>query len=377
MRIDFDTPVDRTGTASFKWDKYPHGVLPLWVADMDFVSPPPVVAALCERAAHGVFGYSLVPDSLIEAITAHLLARYGWRIAPEWLVWLPSVVPGLNLACRAFAGPGEAVLTVTPVYPPFLEAPPDQGRRLVTVPAGFADGRWQLPLEAMEAAVTPDTRVLLFCHPHNPLGRVWSKDEVAAVVHFCRRHDLVLCSDEIHCDLILDELVHVPAALASPDDADRIVTLMSPSKTFNLPGLNFAFAIVPDEQLRRRFQRPGEGLLPFPGCFAIDAAEAAYLYGGGWLGELLDYLRGNRDLVEHFVAESLPGVSMAHVEATYLAWLDVRELDHADAAKACLSAGVALSPGSAFGDPGFVRLNFACARSTLQEALRRLQAALG
>jgi cystathionine beta-lyase len=377
MRIDFDMPVDRTGTASFKWDKYPEGVLPLWVADMDFVSPPAVVAALRERASHGVFGYALVPDSLVDAIRAHLAARYSWSIEPEWLVWLPSVVPGLNLACRAFAGPGETVMTVTPVYPPFLEAPPDQGRRLVTVPAAFAGGRWELPLEALEAAVTPDARVLLFCHPHNPLGRVWSKDEVAAVVGFCRRHDLVLCSDEIHCDLILDELAHVPAALASPRDAERIVTLMSPSKTFNLPGLNFAFAIVPDEQLRRRFMQPGEGLLPFPGCFAIDAAEAAYRGGSGWLDELLDYLRGNRDLVESFVAESLPRVTMAHVEATYLAWLDVRRLDHTDVAEVCLKAGVALSPGAAFGDPGFLRLNFACPRSTLQEALRRLQAALG
>ncbi|HEY5386654.1 MAG TPA: PatB family C-S lyase [Thermoleophilia bacterium] len=375
--MDFDQPVERAGTASFKWDKYPHEVLPLWVADMDFVSPPPVVAALRERAAHGVFGYSLVPDSLIEAIRAHLAAHYGWNIEPDWLVWLPSVVPGLSLACRAFAGPGEAVMTITPVYPPFLEAPADQGRRLVTVPATLAGGRWRLPLAAMEAAVTPDTRALLFCHPHNPLGRVWSKDEVAAVADFCRRHDLVLCSDEIHCDLVLDELDHVPAALASPGDADRIVTLMSPSKTFNLPGLNFAFAIISDEDLRRRFRRPGEGLLPFPGCFAIAAAEAAYVGGGDWLAELLDYLRGNRDLVERFVAESLPRVAMTHVEATYLAWLDVRGLAHADAARACLEAGLALSPGAAFGDPGFLRLNFACPRSTLQEALRRLQTALG
>lgn len=377
MRIDFDMPVDRTGTASFKWDKYPDGVLPLWVADMDFVSPPAVVAALRERATHGVFGYALVPDSLVDAIRTHLAERYGWRVEPDWLVWLPSVVPGLNLACRAFARPGEAVMTVTPVYPPFLEAPPDQGRRLVTVPAALAGGRWRLPLEAMEAAVTPDIRVLLFCHPHNPLGRVWSRAEVVAVVDFCRRHDLVLCSDEIHCDLILDELAHVPAALASPGDADRIVTLMSPSKTFNLPGLNFAFAIVADEELRRRFRRPGEGLLPFPGCFAITAAEAAYREGDDWLVELLAYLRGNRDLVERFVAESLPRVTMTHVEATYLAWLDVRGLDLADAAKVCLRAGVALSPGAAFGDPGFLRLNFACPRSTLQKALHRLQAALG
>jgi cysteine-S-conjugate beta-lyase len=375
--VDLDQLTVRTGTASLKWDKYPEGVLPLWVADMDFASPPAVVAALHERAAHGVFGYSLVPDSLVAAIRAHLAARYDWRIEPEWLVWLPSVVPGLNLACRAFAAEGEAVMTVTPVYPPFLEAPAAQGRRLVTVRAAFGGGRWHLPLDEMEAAVTPDTRVLLFCHPHNPLGRVWSEDEVAAVVDFCRRHDLVLCSDEIHCDLMLDDLTHVPAALAAPADADRVVTLMSPSKTFNLPGLNFAFAIVPDEKVRRRFARPGEGLLPFTGCFAITAAEAAYRDGGAWLAELLAYLRANRELVESFVAESLPRVTMTHIEATYLAWLDVRELGHPDPAKACLDAGVALSPGAAFGDPGFLRLNFACPRSTLQEALRRLRAALG
>jgi cysteine-S-conjugate beta-lyase len=187
----------------------------------------------------------------------------------------------------------------------------------------------------------------------------------------------VLCSDEIHCDLILDELAHVPAALAAPDDADRIVTLMSPSKTFNLPGLNFAFAIVPDEELRRRFRRAGEGLLPFPGCFAVAAAEAAYREGDRWLTDLLVYLRDNRDLVESFVAESLPRVTMTHVEATYLAWLDVRGLEQADAAETCLRAGVALSPGAAFGHPGFLRLTFACPRSTLQEALRLLHVALG
>ena len=377
MRIDFDQPVERTGTASYKWDRYPQGVLPLWVADMDFASPPAVVNALLARAEHPVYGYSLVPDSLVQAIRAHLAGRYGWHVEPEWLVWLPSVVPGLNLACRAFAAWGEAVMTVTPVYPPFLKAPPSQGRRLIGVPATLGDGRWQLPLDAMEAALTPDTRVLLFCHPHNPLGRAWSAAEVAAVVSFCRGHGLVLCSDEIHCDLLLDPLEHVPAATVAGATASDIVTLMSPSKTFNLPGLNFAFAIVADPELRQRFQQPGEGLLPFPGCFAVAAAEAAYTEGEGWHAELLAYLRGNRDLVERFVAESLPNVTTTHVEATYLAWLDARRLDLADAAAACERAGVALSAGAAFGGPGFLRLNFACRRSILEEALRRLRIALG
>jgi cystathionine beta-lyase len=192
-------------------------------------------------------------------------------------------------------------------------------------------------------------------------------------VDFCRHHDLVLVSDEIHCDLILDELEHVPAALACPDDADRIVTLMAPSKTFNLPGLNFAFAIVAEEALRTRFQRPGEGVLPFPGCFAIAAAEAAYREGGPWLTALVEYLRGNRDLVESFVA-GLSDVSMTHVEATYLAWLDVRELGLSDPAEACRAAGVALSAGAAFGDPAYLRLNFGCRREILEKALRRLGA---
>ena len=373
----FDARIERRDTASFKWDMYGEDELPLWVADMDFASPPPVVEALEARAAHGVFGYALTTCSLVEAIAAHFERRYGWRIEEDWIVWLPSVVPGLNLACDAFAAPGEAVMTVTPVYPPFLGAPANRDRRLITVPAKLADGRWELPLDGMEAAVTPDTRVLLFCHPHNPLGRVWRRDEVEAVLDFCRRHDLVLVSDEIHCDLILDDVAHVPAAtLAGPDDAGRIVTLSSPSKTFNLPGLNYAFAIVPDEELRQRFVRPGKGLLPFPGCFAVTAAEAAYRDGGEWHAALLDYLRGNRDALEAFVAAELPRVRMTHVEATYLAWLDVRELGLEDPAAACRSAGVALSAGAAFGDPAYLRLNFGCPRATLDEALRRLTAVL-
>lgn len=372
MDFDFDAPIERRGTASFKWDLYPGDPLPLWVADMDFASPPQVVEALAARARHGVYGYSLVPDSLTESIVAHLERRYGWRVEGDWIVWLPSVVPGLNLACDAFAAQGETVLTVTPVYPPFLEAPAQRGRRLATVPAGLDNGRWQLPLEGLEAAATPGAGALLFCHPHNPLGRVWRRDEVDEIVAFCRRHDLVLVSDEIHCDLILDDLAHVPAALACPDDADRIVTLMSPSKTFNLPGLNFAFAIVADAELRRRFQAPGAGLLPFPGCFAVTAAEAAYRKGGAWHAGLLDYLRGNRDALEAFVAAEFPRVRMTHVEATYLAWLDVGALGLEDPAAACRSAGVALSAGHAFGDPACLRLNFACPRATLDEALRRL-----
>jgi cysteine-S-conjugate beta-lyase len=374
-RSDFDRLVDRTGTASLKWGQYGAEVLPLWVADMDFAAPPPVIRAVREFASHGIYGYSRVPGTLVEAIAGFLAERYGWTIEPEWLVFLPGVVPALNLVCRVFASPGDEVMTVTPVYPPFLEAPPLQQRGLVTVPSFLENGRWQLPLEAMEKAVTPVTRVFLFCHPHNPLGRVWSREEVAVVVDFCRRHDLILCSDEIHCDLLLEPLEHVPSSLASPEADAQTITLMSPSKTFNLPGLNFAYAVIPDRALRTRFARAGRGYFPLPGCFAVVAAEAAYREGGPWLKELLAYLRDNRDLVERFV-NGLPRVATSRVEATYLSWLDVRRLGLDDPAAACERAGVGLSDGRLFGQPGFLRLNFACPRGLLDEALDRLQPVL-
>lgn len=375
--IDFDRIVDRSGTASLKWGAYGCDVLPLWVADMDFPAPPPVIAAVEEFAAHGIYGYTRVPHSLEEAVCDFLAVRYGWSIDPEWLVFLPGVVPALNLVCRAYAAPGEAVMTVTPVYPPFLDAPGFQGRVLQAVPAVLEEGRWRLPLAQMEAAVTPATRVFLFCHPHNPFGRAWEPGEVAAVVDFCRRHELVLCSDEIHCDLVLDAVSHLPAATVSPEAAALSITLMAPSKTFNMPGLNFAFAVIPDPDLRRSFVAESRGFFSLPVCFAVVAAEAAYREGGPWLEGLLTYLRGNRDVVEEFVATSLPAVTMTHVEATYLAWLDVRALDIPDPAAACERAGLGLNDGRVFGGEGFLRLNFGCPRSLLTEALSRLQAGLG
>lgn len=374
MTSPFDRPIDRSGTSSLKWQAYPAGVLPLWVADMDFAAPPQVVAAVQARAAHGIFGYTIVPESLVSAIQDHLERSYRWRVEPEWLVFLPGVVPALNLACRAFAARGAGVATITPAYPPFLEAPRQQQRQLVTVPATLADGRWRLPLDELEAAVTERTRLLIFCHPHNPLGRVWDEEEVAAVVDLCRRRDLVLCSDEIHCDLILDDRRHVPAVVAGGDDVT--VTLMSPSKTFNLPGLNFAFAVIPDAGLRRRFKAAAAGLLPMVNPLAAAAAEAAYREGGSWRTELLAYLRGNADLVERFVRDELPRVTTTHVEATYLAWLDARGTGLDVPAEACVVAGLGLSDGAAFGAPGFLRLNFGCPRATLEQALERLRAAL-
>lgn len=376
QRFDFDRVIRRRGTASFKWDTYTPDRLPLWVADMDFAAPPVVLEALRRRVDHGVFGYAVMPDSLYEAIAAHLLHRYGWRIEHDWIVILPGVVPGLALACWAFAEAGDEVMLITPAYPPFFEVACARDRRMLAIPSTVLDGRWQLPLEAMEAAVTPRTRVLLFCHPHNPIGRVWSREELVQVQEFCRRHDLILCSDEIHCDLILDDLSHVPGATVHESAPERTITLMAPSKTFNLPGLQFAFAVIPDADLRRRFRDAGGGLVEhdLPGVFGVAATEAAYREGEPWRQALLEYLRGNRDLVERFVAEELPGFGTTHVEATYLAWLDARCCLPAEPYRLFLDAGVALSEGGDFGAPGYVRLNFGCPRSVLLEALRRMAA---
>ena len=281
----FDQPIDRSGTSSYKWDAYPADVLPLWVADMGFAAPPAVIAALQARTAHGVFGYTNVPVSLVAAIRDHLAHSYGWRIEEDWLIFLPGVEPALNLACRAYAGRGEEVATVTPAYPPFLEAPPQQRRRLLTVPAVLDGRRWRLPLEALEAAFTPQTKLLILCHPHNPVGRVWDAEEVAAVADLCRRREVVLLSDEIHCDLLIDGQRHLPAALAG--GGDITMTLMSPSKTFNLPGLDFAFAVIPDETLRRRFETAAAGVLPMVNPLSAVAAEAAYREAGPWLAGCL------------------------------------------------------------------------------------------
>ena len=374
--VGFDHVIDRTNSASLKWDHYRPEAIPLWVADMDFACAPAIVEAVRARARHGVYGYAYATDDLVAAVVSWLERRYDWRIEAEWLVWLPSVVSGLNLSCSTSARDASEILTITPVYPPFLSAPGNRGHRLHAVPAEFVDGRWALPLDALERAVTPSTSVLLFCHPHNPLGRCWHESEVAAIVDLCRRHNLVLCSDEIHCDLLLDAVKHTPAVLAGEGAEDLCITLMSPSKAFNMPGLNFAFAVIPNTELRSRFVAAGRGLLPLPGCMAIAAAEAAYRHGEPWLAELLDYLRANRDTVEHFVASELPQVNMTHVEATYLAWLNTSGAGVQDVWQACLDAGVALSPGAIFGDPAYLRLNFACPRTTLEGGLRRLRTAI-
>ena len=375
--FDFDTPIDRRGSASVKWDTYRgRDVIPLWVADMDFRSPPVVLEALQRRVEHGVFGYTHAPEELTPAILARLQADYRWQVEPEWLVWLPGLVTGLNVACRAVGEDGDQVLTPVPVYPPFLSAPRHSRRDLLTVPLGRRDGRWELDLERLEAAVTPRTRLLLLCSPHNPVGRVFGREELAALADLCARHDLVICSDEIHADLVLDpDKAHVPTAALEPEVARRTITLMAPSKTFNTPGLGFSFAVVPDGALRGRFRAAMAGIVPQVNALGYTAALAAYRDGGPWQAALLAALRANRDSVEQAVA-AMPGLAMDHVEATYLAWIDTRPAGLEDPVQFFEQAGVGLSDGRDFAGPGFVRLNFGCPQATLREALGRMGQAL-
>lgn len=375
----FLNPPDRRHSDSMKWQRYgERDIIPLWVADMDFQAPPPVLAALHERVAHGVFGYAGASASLVEAVQAHLAEQYGWHIEANWLVWLPGLVSGLNVACRSIGEVGSGLLTATPIYPPFLRAPILAGRRLVTLPlvseGEFGSGRWQWDWQAL-AAVDGEVRGLLLCHPHNPVGRAWPRAELERLGEFCLARDLVLVSDEIHCDLLLDGRCHLPAAMLSPELAKRTITLMAPSKTFNIPGLGCAFAVIPDQALRQRFKSVMDGIVPHVNVLGYVATEAAYRHGGAWHARLLEVLAGNRDRVAATVA-ALPGLQMAAVEATYLAWIDARGLGWAQPQKRFEAAGIGLSDGADFGNPGFVRLNFGCAPALLDEALVRLAAAI-
>ncbi len=371
--FDFERLIDRRGGDSLKWNRYGgRDVLPLWVADMDFAAPPAVLDALRRRIEHGVLGYAKPGPSLVEATLEHLEQRYGWPVDPAWLVWLPGVVTGLSLACRVADG---QALTATPVYPPFLSVPESSGRILNTAALQLADGRWQWDWPALEAAATPATRLLLLCHPHNPVGRVWRDEELARLADFCRRRDLYVCSDEIHCDLVLDDGGrHRPLALAHPDLAARCMTLMAPSKTYNIPGLGCSFAVIADAALRRRFTDAMRGIVPDVNVLGFVAAEAAYREGEPWRRALLEVLRAHRDRVENAIA-AMPGLSMAHVEATYLAWIDARDLGAPDPAAFFEQAGVGLSNGADFGAPGWVRLNFGCPTTTLELALERMRQA--
>jgi len=381
MNFDFDAPVDRAGTDSEKWAKYAgRAILPLWVADMDFAAPPGVIAALQKRVEHGVFGYNQATTSQTQAIVDYLMRQFAWTIEPEWIVWLPGLVSALNVVCRAIGEKNDAVFTATPIYPPFLSAPKHAERRLVSVPLVQSTQRWEWDFDAVDAALEgSSTKLFLLCHPHNPTGRAWQTDELTELARLAEKHDLVICSDEIHNGLLLSAPhQHRVFATLSGDIAARTITLMAASKTFNIPGLGCAFAVISDASLRRKFTTVMRGIVPHVNALGMVATEAAFSAGDNWLAALLDYLRNNARAVENAIAK-IPGLVMHPVEATYLAWIDAREFAQqrgiTNPTQYFEAHGLGLSDGAAFSAPGFVRLNFGTRRALLDEALARLTAA--
>jgi cystathionine beta-lyase len=318
----------------------------------------------------------------VDAVVGALASRYSWQVDPSWIVWLPGLVCGLNVAIRALTEPGDEVLSLSPIYPPFTLAPKGQGRIARSVPLALdaKARRWEVDWDALEAAVTPRTKVLLFCHPHNPVARVWTRPELVRIAEFCSRHNIVLCSDEIHCDLLLEPgAIHEPVGVVAPGESARTATFMAPSKTFNVPGLGASFAIIPDAALRSRYVKATAGIVAEVNIFGYVACEAAYRDGEPWRQALIAYLRDNRDFLLDFVSHELPGVRIeAPIEATYLAWLNVRDLGLPNPTKHFEASGVGLSDGVPFGAPAgsHVRINFGCPRSTLAEGLSRMRAAI-
>lgn len=376
---NFTSCPNRRGYGSLKWEKYTDPeVLPLWVADMDFETAPEIVAALQARLDHGVFGYTVPHAEPIDAVLHYLERAHGYSAKAAWLNFLPGLVPAINLCCHAFTQADESVMTVTPVYPPFLTAPDYAKRELIGAPLCLdANDQWTLDFGAMEAAVRPNTRLFILCSPHNPVGRVFKREELEALGEFCERHDLILISDEIHCDLIFDtEVEHIVTATVNEAIAARTITLMAPSKTYNLPGLACAFSIIKNHELRQQFNQTIRGIITEVNCFGYAGCAAAYNHGEAWRLALLETLRDNYNTLSAFLASEVPQIVFRPMEATYLAWLDVRGLELDQPARFFEKNGVGLSCGEPFGGTGHLRLNFGCPKTCLEEGLERMARAI-
>ena len=381
MTFDFDAVVERRGTDSNKWHKYGPDVLPLWVADMDFASPPAVMQALHARVEHGVFGYLRedVPE-LREVFPDRCRKRYGWEVPGDALILLPGVNPANNVAARTVCAPGDGIVIQAPTYPPLQRVPVNVGLDARYVPVGAGATRWEVDFDAFERTITPATTAFLLCNPHNPVGRVYTRAELERFAEICLRRRLMIIADEIHCDLVYPGHEHVPMAALDPEVAARTITMMAPSKTFNQAGLKASVVVITEPRLRERFQSARKDMVQATAnVLGYTALVAAYRDGGPWLDALLRYLEANRDFLADFVARHLPGITMLKPEGTYLAWLDCRGTGIADPFAFFLErARVAFSDGKTFGPAGdgFVRLNFGTPRALLAEGLERMARAL-
>lgn len=387
MKYDFDTVIERQNTNSVKWDMAEElvgekDVLPLWVADMDFQSPPPVIEALRKRVEHGIFGYTVVPDSCYEAIINWMKKRHGWEVEKEWIIFTSGIVAAFHWVVRAYTHPGDSIIVQPPVYYPFFKAVKNNGRLVVENQLKHEHGQYEIDFDDLEEKINSQTKVLILCNPHNPVGRVWTREELTRLAALCLKHHVVICSDEIHSDLLFQGYRHTPTAMISEEIARNTVTCIAANKTFNIAGLKTGVVIISDQRLREEFLNTKRSIgVGSCNLFGIIATEAAYAYGEEWLEQLLDYLQGNLEFLMHFIKEKIPQIKVVQPEGTYLAWLDCRGLRLDDAALKDFmlkKAKVWLNDGPGFGNggSGFQRINLACPRSILEEALRRIEKAV-
>lgn len=377
---DFDAVYDRRGTGSSKWSKYPTDILPMWVADMDFPAAPEILEAIRNRLEHPMLGYGVARDELRARIVEDMQSKYHWSITPEDIVFLPGVEPGFNMGLKAMLEPGDGLVVQTPVYRPILNAPSHWGLVRNDVPLRQTEHGYVMDVDPLAAALS-QSRALLLCNPQNPTGKVFTKDELTEIATLCRDNDALIISDEIHCDLLFDGRHHIPIATLSEETANRTITLMAASKTFNIAGLKTAFAIIQNKSIRERFVLSKLGMVDSVNVLGLEATLAAYTHGSGWRARMLSYIQANRDYLSQQLALRFPAIRLIKAEATFLAWLDCSELGLAgdpqafflEHGKVGFSAGSEF--GAAYGD--YVRVNFGCPRALLSEGLDRMERALG
>lgn len=381
MQYNFDEIIPRRETDSIKWNLYDKEILPFWVADMDFRSPQPVIDALEARVKHGVFGYPSENLVLKETIKERLSNLYQWNISLEDIVFLPGVVNGFNLVIHALTQPDQQVLMQPPVYHPFLSAPQNAGAHRKDAPLQLdLHRRYLIDFDQFESAIDSNTSMFLLCNPHNPVGRVFTENELLSMADICLKKDIYICSDEIHADIIYPGYQHIPIASLNPEIAQKTITLMAPSKTYNIAGLGFSFAVAQNPELRKNLKQARVGIVPEVNLLGYTAALAAYQHGDEWLSQLLIYLNGNYRALVEYIHENIPDIKITPVEGTYLAWLDCRDLEIEKSPYEFFlqDAGVAFNDGKIFGHggEGFVRFNFGCPRSMMIEGLERMKQAL-
>ena len=381
MQFNFDEIIPRRETESVKWNRYGKEVLPFWVADMDFKSPPAVINALEERVKHGVLGYPSENTALKETIRERLLRLYDWNVTIEDIIFLPGVVVGFNLVIHALTQPGQNVLMQPPVYHPFLSAPQNAQTFRKDVPLyRDKDNSYKIDFDQFNDSIDSDSSLFLLCNPHNPVGRVFSEKELLSMADICLKHDVYICSDEIHADIVFHGYQHKPIATLSPEIAQKTITLMAPSKTYNIAGLGCSFAVVQNDELKRKLKAAKAGIVPEVNLLGYTAALAAYQHGDDWLAELLVYLEGNYRTMSEYIQRYLPEIKITPIEGTYLAWLDCREIEIDTSPYAFFldKAGLAFNDGKIFGQggEGFVRFNFGCPHSIMIQGLERMKQAL-